>query len=215
MVRHSRKPGHPQRRRLVSYRPPVRSITPRQPPGRSDSPPSRSTLFSLFHLLPFFCSIFSPFCLSFLRIRTLQKLLRSLPSLRDASSACNLLLLLFLLPPFIGRNLEARFLLLFRILPTAISPRSTASLPDSAPRCYCAFRLSFVAPLTLGYERGMETMENGGRFLCSSWQQQTVVALERKGDGQQTLERVKIFAGSDCSDRIFYLLGDYPLSRHG
>lgn len=48
MVRHLRKPGHPRRRRLVSYRPPVRSITPRQPPGRSGSPPPLSTLFSLF-----------------------------------------------------------------------------------------------------------------------------------------------------------------------
>lgn len=56
MVRHLRKPGHPRRRRLVSYRPPVRSITPRQPPGRSASLPLSSPRFSL--------SIFSLFASS-------------------------------------------------------------------------------------------------------------------------------------------------------
>lgn len=50
MVRHLRKPGHPRRRRLVSYRPPVRSITPRQPPGRSASLP----LFLSLHFAPLF-----------------------------------------------------------------------------------------------------------------------------------------------------------------
>lgn len=53
MVRHLRKPGHPRRRRLVSYRPPVRSITPRQPPGRSASLPLSFLSLSLhFALLP-------------------------------------------------------------------------------------------------------------------------------------------------------------------
>lgn len=59
MVRHLRKPGHPRRRRLVSYRPPVRSITPRQPPGRSGSPPLLSTFFPLSPSPLLFCSIFS------------------------------------------------------------------------------------------------------------------------------------------------------------
>ena len=67
MVRHLRKPGHPRRRRLVSYRPPVRSITPRQPPGRSGSPPSPPLLSTFFPLSPspplLFCSIFSLLCL--------------------------------------------------------------------------------------------------------------------------------------------------------
>lgn len=115
MVRHLRKPGHPRRRRLVSYRPPVRSITPRQPPGRSGSPPPPSpppplsTFLPLSPSLPLFCSIFSLFHLprlllfdcslfssSFLSL--LLPPLRTVPShlpptiLLDTIFACSLIL---------------------------------------------------------------------------------------------------------------------------
>ena len=128
MVRHLRKPGHPRRRRLVSYRPPVRSITPRQPPGRSGSPPPPPPLstflpfspslllfcsiFSLFHLLRsllFDCSLFSSF--SFLSL--------PLPPLRTAPS--------HLPPSILLDTIFASSLILFHLLHTLLllSPSPT------------------------------------------------------------------------------------------
>lgn len=93
MVRHLRKPGHPRRRRLVSYRPPVRSITPRQPPGRSGSPPPPppplSTFLPLSPSLPLFCSIFSLFHLPRLLLFDCSLFSSSFLSLSSSSSSSN------------------------------------------------------------------------------------------------------------------------------
>lgn len=107
MVRHLRKPGHPRRRRLVSYRPPVRSITPRQPPGRSASLP----LFLSFHFPPLFP--LPP--LTFLSV-PLRFLFRFLPTFS----------LLLFCSPFLLFHPSSNTPLHFPPPPSAISPSPTS-----------------------------------------------------------------------------------------
>lgn len=170
MVRHLRKPGHPRRRRLVSYRPPVRSITPRQPPGRSASLPLSFLSLSLhFALLPPLNFLSFPLPLSshlFPSVSTLRFLSSSFYhfSYRDSFSCIPISLF-----ACIPQERLSTLLLLFR------SP-----LPRLARRCSpccCAF-----ASLSLSLskrERGKERTERRERrSLCRSWQQQTALWLE-------------------------------------
>lgn len=143
MVRHSRKPGYPRRRRLVSYRPPVRSITPRQPPGRSGSSPSPFVSLTVSLSLSL-SALFSPFSFSLLLLNFLTP-----PSLRIRVTR--------LLLSLIFSNLhQSRFPRRFSN-PFILSSSSSLSISSNVHRatrlarstflllCLCSFTLSYLS----------------------------------------------------------------------